>query len=74
MIPKGTKLHCEHCGLLINVIIKDLPDSTPIRDTDDYLKHKVGVPGQRAGGIKQVCFCRKESDIYRVILEILHKA
>jgi len=73
-IPKGTKLNCEHCGKFLNKITKDLPDSTPIRHTDDYLKIKVGVPGQKIGAIRQVCkACGEESDLYRLILEVLHK-
>ena len=72
-IPKGTKLHCEHCGKVLNKIIKDLPDNERIRNTDEYLKYKVDVPNQRVGGIRQTCkACGKESDIYRLILEVLH--
>ena len=72
MIPKGIKLHCEHCGRVINTITKDLSDSEPIRNADDFLRHKVGVMDQKVGGIKQMCVCTKESDIYRLILEVLH--
>ena len=74
MISKGTKLHCEHCGKVLNEIVRDLPDSAPIRTTDEFLKIRVGVVNQKVGGIKQTCTaCKKESDIYWLILEVLYK-
>ena len=72
MIPKGTKLYCEYCGKILNKIIKDLPDNEAIRNTDNYLKIKVGVPSQGVGGVSQTCACGKKSDLYRLILEVLH--
>ena len=74
IIPKGTKLHCEHCGEVLNEIIKDLPDNELIRKTDEYLKYEIkGLGSQRAPGIMQRCIpCDKESDLYRLILEVLH--
>lgn len=73
MIPKGTKLHCTHCGKVISEFIKDLPNCEEVRNVRQYLKKShtlIGVVDRFAFDM-QCKGCEGVFNLYNLIMEEL---